>query len=158
MVGTLLKSALAGVVAALLVSTALQEAMARDAALARDLRQRGERVTVQVSGHEPRSPSCDLLLTGTLASGRSFTARQIHPNGCGSAPAVGTAQTLVVLPDDPTRGLYPDALAARDGDGNLPDEVRSRQRAALIAGLFVALVAGLVQWSQRRRSAAAATS
>lgn len=147
---------LAGAVAAVLVFMVLGEAMAHDAALGRALRQRGERVTVRVSGHAPQRPGCTLLLTGTLASGRAFTARQIHPNGCEGAPAVGSTQALVVLPDDPTRSQYPDILAARDAEGNLPNDVRSRRGAAAIIGLFAALFVGLVQWAQGRNRRGAA--
>ncbi len=149
--GMLARCVFAGAVAAVLVFVALGEGMARDAASGRALRQRGERVTVRVSGHEPHRPTCTLLLTGTLASGREFTARQIHSNGCEVAPAVGTAQALVVLPDDPTQSQYPDILAARDAEGFLPNDVQVRWGATVSTGLFAALLSGLVQWAQRRK-------
>jgi hypothetical protein len=155
MVRLVTQSVVVGVLAAVVVFVALKEAISQDAALARDLRERGERVTVRVSAHEPRRPSCDLVLTGTLASGRAFTTRQIHPNGCASAPALGTTQVLVVLADDPTRGMDLATLDARDAAGLLPDDERDHRRGAAVLGLFASVVTGLVLWSRRRAGRAA---
>lgn len=147
------KSALAGLVAAALMFWLQRDALERDAALARALRARGERVSLRVIAQRPRKWRCHLDLAGTTAAGTAFTAGDVHPSACNTAPPVGAALTRVVLPDDPTRLLPPEVLAARGPDGTLPEDRGAPRALALTSGVFVTLLTAGVMAGQRRRRA-----
>lgn len=152
MLGDLLKSVLAGVLAAALMFGLSREEMVRNAALTRALRARGERTSARVSARRQRKQRCTLELTGVTASGRAFATT--HTSDCRADRLVGASLALVVLPDDLTQFLLQEELDARGADGTLPDEAETVRFQAFTTGPLVALFVGAVLLSRRRKVAA----
>lgn len=147
----LLRAFAAAVVAFAVTHIILDEAFTRDRELALRLRADGETVTTRVAGHEPRSGKCNLILAGTTAAGVEFTARDSHPNGCTTAPAIGTTRAIVVWREDPTQFMHPEWLAERDASGRTATEARDRWTIPAVVAGFLALVAGIVGYVSQRR-------
>lgn len=122
----------------------------RELALA--LRARGEAVTARIATHESGTRgSCNMALAGVTAAGRSFTARDSQPEGCDTAPAIGTPVDIVVLPDEPTRFMHAEWLAALNADGSAADDVEVQFVLPAVFAVCCALVVALVGYLKRRR-------
>lgn len=144
-------STLVAVVAGVLTVLGFRQVFAHDAEVARALRSHGETVTVRVIAHQIRHSECNVVLSGTTRAGRQFEIRQfVHPNDCRTAPPVGSTKILVVLPEHPSTGLYPEELNALGPDGRQKDEDRFVRFAAVTVGLFLGAVVAAVQWRSRR--------